>query len=65
MSVLVEHGGMGADASAPKAAQIMRVALLKDPQIRARITAPPPVPVAAPAPDPGKAAAPTAPDTTT
>jgi penicillin-binding protein 2 len=48
MSVLVEHGGMGADAAAPKAAQIMRVALLKDPQIRARITAPPPVPVATP-----------------
>jgi penicillin-binding protein 2 len=65
MSVLVEHGGMGADASAPKAAQIMRVALLKDPEVRARITAPPPVPVATPAPDPGKAAAPAAPDTTT
>ncbi len=28
MSVLVEHGGFGAEASAPKAAQIMRVALL-------------------------------------
>jgi penicillin-binding protein 2 len=61
MSVLVEHGGMGADASAPKAAQIMRVALLKDPQIRARITQPPPVPVATP----DKAAAPPAPDATT
>jgi penicillin-binding protein 2 len=41
MSVLVEHGGFGADAAAPKAAQIMRVALLKDPQVRARIVAPP------------------------
>ena len=39
MSVLVEHGGFGADASAPKAAQIMKVALLKDPQVRARILA--------------------------
>jgi penicillin-binding protein 2 len=41
MSVLVEHGGFGAEASAPKAAQIMRVALLKDPEIRARIVQPP------------------------
>jgi len=61
MSVLVEHGGMGADAAAPKAAQIMRVALLKDPQIRARITQPPPVPVATP----DKAAARPAPNSTT
>jgi penicillin-binding protein 2 len=37
MSVLVEHGGFGADAAAPKAAALMRVALLKDPEIRARI----------------------------
>jgi penicillin-binding protein 2 len=42
MSVLVEHGGMGADAAAPKAVEIMRVALLKDPQVRARIVQPPP-----------------------
>ncbi len=42
MSVLVEHGGFGAEASAPKAAQIMRVALLKDPEIRARIEQPAP-----------------------
>ncbi len=42
MSVLVEHGGFGADAAAPKAREIMRVALLKDPQIRARIVQPPP-----------------------
>jgi penicillin-binding protein 2 len=40
MSVLVEHGGWGAEAAAPKAAQLMRVALLKDPQVRARIVAP-------------------------
>ena len=49
MSVLVEHGGFGAEASAPKAREIMKVALLKDPEIRARIEQPP-----APA-DPGAA----------
>ncbi|MEO7027486.1 MAG: penicillin-binding transpeptidase domain-containing protein, partial [Caulobacteraceae bacterium] len=37
MSVLVEHGGFGAEAAAPKAREIMRVALLKDPQVRDRI----------------------------
>jgi penicillin-binding protein 2 len=37
MSVLVEHGGWGASAAAPRAREIMRVALLKDPQVRARI----------------------------
>jgi penicillin-binding protein 2 len=41
MSVLVEHGGFGAAAAAPKAAQLMRVALLKDPEVRARIVSPP------------------------
>jgi penicillin-binding protein 2 len=40
MSVLVEHGGWGAEAAAPKAAALMRVALLKDPDVRARIVAP-------------------------
>ncbi len=45
MSVLVEHGGFGADASAPKAREIMRVALLKDPEVRARIVQPPAAPV--------------------
>ena len=40
MSVLVEHGGFGAAAAAPKAREIMRVALLKDPEIRARIEKP-------------------------
>jgi penicillin-binding protein 2 len=52
MSVLVEHGGFGADAAAPKAAQIMKVALLKDPQIRARIVQPIPTSVATGAPEP-------------
>ena len=40
MSVLVEHGGWGASAAAPRAAEIMKVALLKDPEIRARIVTP-------------------------
>jgi len=37
ISVLVEHGGFGAQAAAPKAREIMRVALLKDPEVRTRI----------------------------
>ena len=40
ISVLVEHGGFGAAAAAPKAREIMRVALLKDPEVRARIEQP-------------------------
>jgi penicillin-binding protein 2 len=44
LSVLVEHGGFGAQAAAPKAREIMRVALLKDPEIRARIEKPLPLP---------------------
>ena len=50
MSVLVEHGGFGAEASAPKAREIMRVALLKDPQVRARIEQPMPMPAIPPTP---------------
>lgn len=37
MAVLVEHGGFGGDAAAPKAREIMRTILLKDPEIVARI----------------------------
>ncbi|MGH6971380.1 MAG: penicillin-binding transpeptidase domain-containing protein, partial [Caulobacteraceae bacterium] len=49
MSVLVEHGGFGAEAAAPRAREIMRVALLKDPEVRARIEQPlPPTPPPAP-----------------
>ncbi|WP_374576056.1 penicillin-binding protein 2 [Phenylobacterium sp.] len=44
MSVLVEHGGFGASAAAPRAREIMRVALLKDPEVRARIVKPLPMP---------------------
>lgn len=44
MSVLVEHGGFGGDAAAPIVREVMRVALLKDPEIRARIEKPLPLP---------------------
>jgi penicillin-binding protein 2 len=53
MSVLVEHGGFGAQAAAPRAREIMRVALLKDPEIRARIEKPLPLPEAPTAPQSG------------
>jgi len=49
MSVLVEHGGFGAAAAAPRAREIMRVALLKDPEIRARVEKPLPMPQLPPA----------------
>jgi len=55
MSVLTEHGGFGAEASAPKAREIMRVALLKDPEVRARIEQPLPTPGAPPPPVPAAA----------
>jgi penicillin-binding protein 2 len=39
LSVIVQHGGMGgATAGAPRAREVMRVALLKDPEIRERAT---------------------------
>ena len=44
ISVLVEHGGFGAAAAAPRAREIMRVALLKDPELRSRIEHPTPLP---------------------
>ncbi|ESQ83608.1 hypothetical protein AEAC466_13110 [Asticcacaulis sp. AC466] len=37
MSVLVQHGGFGAASAAPKAREIMRLALLKDPETQKRI----------------------------
>jgi len=40
LAVLVEHGGFGAQAAVPRAREIMKVALLKDPEIRARIEVP-------------------------
>ena len=48
MALLTEHGGFGATSSAPKAREIMRVALLKDPEVRARIEQPLPSAPAAP-----------------
>ena len=42
MSVLVEHGGFGAGAAAPRAREIMRTALIKDPQLQGRIEHPAP-----------------------
>ena len=47
VAVIIEHGGMGgATAGAPRAREVMRVALLKDPEIRARIEKPMPLPEA-------------------
>ena len=40
VAVLVEHGGFGAAASLPRAREIMKVALLKDPDVRKRIEVP-------------------------
>ncbi|HET6970759.1 MAG TPA: penicillin-binding protein 2, partial [Phenylobacterium sp.] len=48
MSVLVEHGGFGAGAAAPRAREIMRTVLLKDPEILSRITKPAPLPALPP-----------------
>jgi penicillin-binding protein 2 len=45
VAVIVEHGGLGgATAGAPRAREVMRVALLKDAEIRARIEKPLPLP---------------------
>jgi penicillin-binding protein 2 len=44
LSVLVEHGGFGASAAAPRAREIMRVALLKDPEVMGRVVQPVPLP---------------------
>jgi penicillin-binding protein 2 len=47
VAVIIEHGGLGgATAGAPRAREVMRVALLKDPEIRARIERPMPMPEA-------------------
>lgn len=46
VAVIIEHGGLGgATAGAPRAREVMRVALLKDPEMRARIEKPLPMPV--------------------
>jgi penicillin-binding protein 2 len=38
VAVLVEHGGFGGDAAAPKAREVMKTILLKDPEMVARLT---------------------------
>lgn len=49
VSVIIEHGGLGGStAGAPRAREVMRVALLKDPEMRARIEKPMPLPEAPP-----------------
>jgi len=40
MAVVCEHGGFGSLGAAPKAREIMRLALLKDPEIQKRIVGP-------------------------
>jgi penicillin-binding protein 2 len=44
LAVVVQHGMGGSTAAAPRAREIMRVALLKDPEIRAMIEKPLPMP---------------------
>jgi penicillin-binding protein 2 len=44
ISVLVEHGGFGAAAAAPRAREIMRTVLLKDPEVMQRVVRPAPMP---------------------
>jgi penicillin-binding protein 2 len=44
LAVIVQHGMGGSTAAAPRAREIMRTALLKDPDIRARIEKPLPMP---------------------
>ncbi len=44
LAVLVEHGGFGAAAAAPRAREIMRTVLLKDPEIVAQVQRPTPMP---------------------
>lgn len=51
ISVIVQHGMGGSTAAAPRAREIMRVALLKDPEIRARVEKPLPMPEISPEAD--------------
>jgi penicillin-binding protein 2 len=50
VSVIIQHGGLGGGtAAAPRAREVMKVALLKDPEMRARIQRPPAPSAEAPA----------------
>lgn len=51
IAVIVQHGMGGSTAAAPRAREIMRTALLKDPEIRARIETPLPMPEMIPDPE--------------
>jgi penicillin-binding protein 2 len=53
IAVIVQHGLGGSTAAAPRAREIMRTALLKDPEIRAQIERPLPMPELAPDPEEG------------
>ena len=55
LSVLVEHGGLGARAPPPRARENMRTVLLKDTELRARIEKPLPMPDLPPTIDDGGA----------
>jgi penicillin-binding protein 2 len=48
ISVLVEHGGFGASAAAPRAREIMRTVLLKDEAVMKRVVRPTPMPALPP-----------------
>jgi penicillin-binding protein 2 len=63
IAVIIEHGGLGgATAAAPRAREIMRTTLLKDPEMLERIQRPPPPEAVAPAEEEGFGAAPEEPE---
>jgi len=51
LAVIVQHGMGGSTAAAPRAREIMRVALLKDPELMGRIQKPLPMPELLPDPE--------------
>ena len=51
LAVIVQHGMGGSTAAAPRAREIMRTALLKDPEILARVQKPLPMPEIKPDPE--------------
>lgn len=63
VAVIIEHGGKGgATAGAPRAREVMRTVLLKDPDMRARIERPPPPEATGPQIDEGLVGAAPEPD---
>ncbi len=66
VAVIVEHGGKGgATAGAPRAREVMRTVLLKDPDMVARVTRPPPPEPTAPETDQLEGVAPPEPEIVT